>query len=106
MTDDSIGVDISKDKLDCYRLSDGAFEQLPNTRSGFQKLRRWIGPDLPARVVFEPTGPYHGAFEAALAEVPFAQIGKVTSSDELAISSGDSCVGRIHRKKLTLAKKS
>ena len=54
MTDDSIGIDISKDKLDCHRLSDGAFEQLPNTRSGFQKLRRWVGPDLPARVVFEP----------------------------------------------------
>lgn len=68
MTEDSIGVDISKDKLDCYRLSDGAFEQFPNTSSGFRKLRRWIGADLPARVVYEPTGAYHGAFETALAE--------------------------------------
>ena len=68
MTDDSIGIDISKDKLDCHRLSDGAFEQFPNTKSGFQKLRRWIGPDLPTRVVFEPAGPYHAAFEAALAD--------------------------------------
>ena len=65
---DSIGVDISKDNLDCHRLSDRAFEQFPNTKSGFQKLLRWIGPDLPARVVYEPTGPYHGAFEAALAD--------------------------------------
>lgn len=68
MTDDSIGIDISKDKLDCHRLSDGAFEQFPNTKTGFQKLRRWVGANLPARVVFEPTGPYHGAFEAALAD--------------------------------------
>ena len=68
MTDDSIGIDISKDKLDCHRLSDGAFEQFPNTKSGFKKLRRWIGADLPSRVVYEPTGPYHGALEAALAD--------------------------------------
>ena len=68
MSKDSIGVDISKDKLDCHRLSDGAFEQFANTKSGFGKLRRWIGPDLPARVVYEPTGPYHGALEAALAD--------------------------------------
>lgn len=68
MTNDSIGVDISKDKLDCHRLNDGAFEQFANTRAGFHKLRRWIGQDLPARVVFEPTGAYHGAFEATLAD--------------------------------------
>lgn len=68
MTNDSIGVDISKDKLDANRLSDGAFVQFSNTRAGFQKLRRWIGPDLPARVVYEPTGAYHGAFEAGLAD--------------------------------------
>lgn len=68
MNDDSIGIDISKDKLDCHRLSAGAFAQFPNTKSGFQKLRRWIGPERPARVVYEPTGPYHGAFEAALAD--------------------------------------
>jgi len=68
MTDDSIGIDISKDKLDCHRLRDGAFEQFPNTKAGFRNLRRWIGPDLPARVVFEPTGAYHAAFEAALAD--------------------------------------
>lgn len=68
MIEDNIGVDISKDKLDCHRLSDGAFAQFPNSRAGFQKLRRWIGADVPARVVYEPTGAYHGAFEAALAD--------------------------------------
>lgn len=68
MTDDSIGVDISKDKLDVHRLSDGAFAQFSNTGSGFVNLRKWIGGTLPARVVYEPTGAYHGAFEAALAD--------------------------------------
>ena len=68
MTDDSIGVDISKDKLDCHRLRDGAYQQFPNTAQGFQRLRRWIGDTRPARVVYEPTGAHHGAFEAALAE--------------------------------------
>lgn len=68
MLEDSIGVDISKDKLDVHRLSDKTFAQFPNTKSGFETLRRWIGPDLPTRVVYEPTGAYHGAFEAALAD--------------------------------------
>lgn len=68
MTGDTIGVDISKDKLDVHRLSDGAFAQFPNTPGGFAALRRWIGASLPLRVVYEPTGAYHGAFEAALAE--------------------------------------
>lgn len=65
---DSIGVDISKDKLDCHRLSDGGYQQFPNTAQGFQRLRRWIGQTPAARVVYEPTGAYHGAFEAALVE--------------------------------------
>jgi transposase len=68
ITDDSIGIDISKDKLDCHRLSDGACRQFPNTAQGFQRLRGWIGQTPPARVVYEPTGAYHGAFEAALAD--------------------------------------
>jgi transposase len=65
---DSIGIDVSKSTLDCYRLSDGACETFANTKSGFAKLRRWIGSAAPTRVVYEATGPYHGAFERALAE--------------------------------------
>jgi transposase len=68
MTDDTIGVDISKDKLDVHRLRDGTFAQFPNTKRGFAALRRWIGKVMPDRVVYEPTGAYHGAFEAALAD--------------------------------------
>jgi len=64
---DTIGIDISKTNLDCHRLSDGAFDTFPNTKAGFAALRRWIGEATPARVVYEATGPYHGAFERALA---------------------------------------
>lgn len=68
MTDDSIGIDISKDKLDCHRLSNGEFARFPNTAGGFEKLRLWIVETPAARVVYEPTGAYHGAFEASLAD--------------------------------------
>ncbi len=68
MTNDSIGVDISKDKLDVHRLHDGADQQFANAPQGFSALRDWIGDTPPARVVYEPTGAYHGAFEAALAD--------------------------------------
>jgi len=64
---DSIGIDISKDRLDVFRLSDGAQESFDNSRAGFCKLRRWLGHTPPARVVYEPTGAFHGAFERACA---------------------------------------
>ncbi len=69
MSNDSIGIDISKSKLDVHRLSDGAARSFANTKSGFAELRRWIGKTAPARVVYEATGPYHAAFERALADV-------------------------------------
>ena len=77
---DSIGIDVSKSTLDCYRLSDGACETFANTKSGFAKLRRWIGSAAPTRVVYEATGPYHGAFERALAGYE-----DVNDADRLAI---------------------
>ncbi|HYI88371.1 MAG TPA: IS110 family transposase [Beijerinckiaceae bacterium] len=67
MTRHTIGVDISKDALDVHRLVDGASRRFANDRSGFRALIAWIGADA-TRVVFEPTGPYHRAFERALAK--------------------------------------
>lgn len=63
---DSIGLDISKTKLDCHRLRDGAFKTFSNPKTGFAKLRHWIGSPTPAFVVYEVTRPYHGAFECNL----------------------------------------
>lgn len=68
MTDHTIGVDISKSHLDVFRLEDGMAQRFDNSSAGFRALTRWLGKTSVARVVFEPTGAYHKAFEAALGE--------------------------------------
>lgn len=67
MHEDTIGVDISKDKLDARRLSDGAEVSISNDGAGIRQLIKWIGARR-ARVAFEPTGPYHRRLERALAK--------------------------------------
>jgi transposase len=75
MFEDTIGVDISKDHLDVHRLSDGAVARFGNDRAGFAAFRRWLGqgprtsgaPSIALRVVYEPTGACHGAFERCFA---------------------------------------
>jgi transposase len=42
MTDNTIGVDISKDTLDAHRLSDGATAQFSNDPGGFRALVGWL----------------------------------------------------------------
>ena len=72
MTDHNIGVDISKSHLDVFRLEDGMAQRFDNSVAGFRALTRWLGKTLVVRVVFEPTGAYHKAFEVALgATLPF-----------------------------------
>ena len=66
MTDHTIGLDISKSRLDVFRLEDAAAQRFENSAAGFRALRKWLGEVPIARIVFEPTGPYHKAFEAAL----------------------------------------
>ncbi|PTX38097.1 IS110 family transposase [Allosediminivita pacifica] len=68
MMDHTIGVDISKSCLDVFRLEDQAAQRFENSAAGFRALREWLGKAPVARIVFEPTGPYHKAFEAALGE--------------------------------------
>jgi len=67
MTLSTIGIDISKETLDVHRMSDGASRRFSNDKAGHKALIVWIGGDRRA-VVFEPTGPYHRAFEHALAK--------------------------------------
>jgi len=67
MTNDTIGIDISKATLDAHRLSDGASAQFSNNKAGFSALQRWLKNHDIARIVYEPTGPYHRAFEVAMA---------------------------------------
>ena len=68
MTDHTIGVDISKSHLDVFRLEDGIAKRFDNSTTGFRALTRWLGKASVTRVVFEPTGAYHKAFEVALGE--------------------------------------
>ena len=68
MTDHTIGVDISKSHLDVFRLEDGAAQRFENSAAGYRALRKWLGKEPVGRVVFEPTGAYHKAFEAAFCE--------------------------------------
>jgi len=66
MTEHTIGIDISKSHLDAFRLEDQAAKRLENSRRGLQALIKWLGTTSVTRIVFEPTGPYHRAFEKAL----------------------------------------
>ena len=76
MKNDTIGVDVSKYHLDAYRPADGASRRFVNDTSGRKALLKWLAEKPVERVVFEPTGPYHRAFESALgaAGVPFAKV--------------------------------
>lgn len=77
MTKDTIGVDISKDHLDAHRMSDGASCRFVNDKAGQTAFIAWIGePEAVhgARIVYEPTGPYHRAFERRLADAGCALV--------------------------------
>ena len=71
----TVGVDISKRRLDVYRLPEGKTAQFTNDAAGFADLIAWIGPSI-TRVAYEPTGPYHRRFEQALgtAKLPLVKI--------------------------------
>jgi transposase len=75
MTDNSIGIDISKDFLDAHRLSDGAAARFHNSPAGFHSLSTWLGDDRPTRVVFEATGAYHRSFERTFSgKIPLVKV--------------------------------
>lgn len=76
MNQDTIGVDVSKDHLDAHRLIDGVSRRFANDKAGHKAFLRWRAEKPNERVVLEPTGPYHRAFERALgaAGVPFAKV--------------------------------
>ena len=69
-----VGIDISKTHLDTHMAPAGKAARFTNDSAGFDALIAWI--DQPVRsVVYEPTGPWHRAFEEALlkAGLPLAR---------------------------------
>ncbi|MFC3966873.1 transposase, partial [Rhizobium lemnae] len=63
MTHTTIGADISKDHIDLYSMPDGQALKVANDRKGFAAILTWIGTKDVERIVYEPTGAYHKAFE-------------------------------------------
>ncbi len=71
---DIIGIDISKDRLDAFRLSSRQHNFFGNDKAGFKALLEWIGNAEGLRIVYEPTGPYHRALEESLAKAGHALV--------------------------------
>ena len=67
MSENTIGIDVSKDHLDAHALPAGTALRVPNTARGIAQLLRWIGAEPVARIVYEPTNRYHRALEVLLA---------------------------------------
>lgn len=63
MIEITIGADISKDHIDLHQLPSGERLHVRNDRKGFATIVKWIGDGAVYRIVYEPTGAYHKAFE-------------------------------------------
>jgi transposase len=70
------GIDIAKDQLDVCLCPDGATRRFTNDPQGHRALIAWLAKYSLQRVVFEPTGAYHGTLERSLASagLPLAKI--------------------------------
>ena len=75
MTDDTIGIDVSKATLDVHRLSDGKMTSFRNDTAGFKQLAKFCNETTVIRVVYEATGAYHKEFERTLgAHLPLVKV--------------------------------
>lgn len=72
----NVGVDICKATLDVHLHPAGSTRQFTNNARGIKALIDWLSQYDIARIVFEPTGPYHHRFERQLGEVglPLAKV--------------------------------
>lgn len=66
MAKDTIGIDLSKDRLDAFWQSQTEARCLPNTPEGSGQLCDWLGKEENVLVVFGATGAYHRALERHL----------------------------------------
>ena len=73
---DTIGIDVSKDTLTAYWLSQREHKQFPNGAAGVRALIRWAQGSKVTLVIFEATGVYHRLLESNLAakSVSFARV--------------------------------
>lgn len=70
----TIGIDISKARLDCHAYPAGIERQFPNTAKGHKALIAWLEQWPVERIAFEATATYHRALEAALVDRPCVKL--------------------------------
>ena len=63
----TVGIDVSKARLDAHRLADGEAAEFDNTKAGFRQLIAWSGEGVEC-IAYEASGPYHRDPEQALLE--------------------------------------
>ena len=71
----TVGIDVSKARLDAHRLPDGEAARFANAKAGFRQLIQWSG-DAVECIAYEASGPYHRDLEQALLEhgLPAARV--------------------------------
>lgn len=76
MAKDTIGIDVSKDRLDAFWHSRAEACCLPNNPEGFGQLCDWLGKQEDVLIVFEATGAYHRGLERhlSLTGQPFIKV--------------------------------
>lgn len=75
MTEHTLGVDISKGHLDVFHLEEERVARFENSKTGLRRFQGWIGSRQLARVVYEPTGPYHRLFEKSFSgQLPLCKV--------------------------------
>ena len=70
MTETTTGIDVSKDRLDAYRLPDSASAGFVNDRVGIGRPIRWNKESV-THIVHEPAGSYLRAMERQLGDVGY-----------------------------------
>jgi len=63
--------------LDAHRMSNGENRRFANNAAGHRAFMGWLGQPETVhnmRIVYEPTAPYHRAFERRLADVDCAPV--------------------------------
>lgn len=66
MTENTIGIDISKSHLDAFDLEGNEAKRFENSAQGVRALQKWLSTLDVTRIVYEATGPYHRRLETAL----------------------------------------
>ena len=76
MAKDTMGIDVSKDRLDAFWHSQEEARSVANTAEGFEQLCAWIGQKDDVLIVFEATGAYHRGLERhlSLAGHPYIKV--------------------------------